>query len=332
MTVKNTVGYSEETFKPGVTYATKMVLQTGIVCVAAKLSFGELLMTSSSSIPVVLSAVGAGLVFIPAAGRWAGLPHQMTLLLTAGTSICGVTAITALAPAIQAPHRDVAVAVANTVIFGTVGMLVYPYLFHWLCDGNSTQVGMCLGVAIHDTSQVLGSALSYKETYGNDEVAFQVAAVTKLLRNLGLAIAIPALSYSYAKTASSSQQSDVDAEQKKDTDETKESKEPETMAGLMTFTKKYVPPFLFAFLGMSTLRSTGDFALAETAAQMYFTPAMDWIGNDLSKYFLGTAMAGIGLSTSASSLRGVGWKPFAVGGAGALVVGGTGFTVATMMV
>ena len=50
-----------------------------------------------------------------------------------------------------------------------------------------------------------------------------------------------------------------------------------------------------------------------------------------SQILLGTAMAGVGLSTSASSLRGVGWKPFAVGGAGALVVGGTGVTVASFV-
>ncbi|MCK7490833.1 MAG: putative sulfate exporter family transporter [Comamonadaceae bacterium] len=88
-----------------------------------------------------------------------------------------MTAITALAPAIDGPNRDTAVAVANTVAFGTLGMLVYPYLFHSLCDGNSEQVGMCLGVAIHDTSQVLRAAMSYKETF-DDEVVLQAAAVT----------------------------------------------------------------------------------------------------------------------------------------------------------
>lgn len=328
MTIKNSIGYSDETFKPGITFATKTVLQTGIVCVAAKLSFGEVVATSASSIPVVFSAVAAGLLFLPAAGKFAGLPRQMSLLLTAGTSICGVTAITALAPAIQAPPRDIAVAVANTVLFGTVGMLAYPYVFHYLCDGDSTKIGMCLGVAIHDTSQVLGSALSYKETW-NDEVAFQVAAVTKLLRNMGLAIAIPSLSYSYAVSQEGSRGSSKGKDD--DNEEASTGKEPETMSGLATFTKKYVPPFLIAFLGMSTLRSGGDFALAETAANTYFSSTMDFIGNDLSKCFLGTAMAGVGLSTAASSLKGVGWKPFAVGGAGALVVGSTGFAVASMM-
>ena len=74
-----------------------------------------------------------------------------------------------------ASNRDVAVAVANTVAFGTVGMLLYPYLFHHVCS-SSEQIGMCLGVAIHDTSQVLGSAMAYKETFG-DELALKVAAV-----------------------------------------------------------------------------------------------------------------------------------------------------------
>ena len=62
-----------------------------------------------------------------------------------------------------------------------------------------------------------------------------------------------------------------------------------------------------------------------------FHDSMKFIGNDVSKYALGTAMAGVGLSTSTKSLQGVGWKPFAVGAAGALTVGGTGFLVASML-
>jgi uncharacterized membrane protein YadS len=321
MTVKNTIGYDEATFKPGLTVATKTILQTGIVAVAAKLSFLQLVTTGSSSIPVVVSAVGAGLLFIPMAGRLAGLPKEMTLLLTAGTSICGVTAITALAPAINANGRDIAVAVANTVAFGTMGMLIYPYLFHSICS-SPEQVGMCLGVGIHDTSQVLGAALSYKETF-DDQVAFQTAAVTKLMRNLGLAVAIPMLTYTYQKELAAA----AVAEQSDKKDDTT-NKADTTLSGLMAFTK-YAPPFLVAFIGMSAVRTMGDVALEQTHM---FHQMMDFVGNDVSKYALGTAMAGVGLSTSASSLKGVGFTPFAVGGAGALVVGGTGFAVASMMI
>jgi uncharacterized integral membrane protein (TIGR00698 family) len=314
MGIKNTLGYSDS-MKPGIQYSTKTVLQGGIVAVAAKLSFVELLTTGSQGLPVVIGAVGAGLLFIPIAGRVAGLPREMSLLLTAGTSICGVTAITALAPAIQASHRDIAVAVANTVAFGTIGMLAYPYIFNVLCT-SSEQVGMCLGVAIHDTSQVLGSAMSYKETF-DDEVALKVAAITKLTRNLGLAIAIPGLTYMHA----------VDESKKGNIEE--KAVIGDSISGLNTF-KKFVPGFLVAFIGMASLRSTCDFLLG-TDIEIY-TQTMDFIGSDISKYALGTAMAGVGLSTSASSLKGVGWKPFAVGASGALVVGGTGFTIASMVV
>jgi uncharacterized membrane protein YadS len=205
------------------------------------------------------------------------------------------------------------VAVANTVAFGTLGMLTYPYIFHALCS-SSEQVGLCLGVAIHDTSQVLGSALLYKETF-EDEVAFKVAAVTKLMRNLGLVVAIPLLTYRYRSTIPNESISGV-------------SSKVQTMSGLSTFSK-FVPSFLVAFVGMTAFRSGGDFLLQDFAS---YTQFMNFVGNDLSKYALGTAMAGVGLSTSMSSLQNVGWKPFAVGLSGALVVGGTGFTIAMITV
>lgn len=288
--------------KPGLTFSTKTVLQTGIVCVAAKLSFTELLTTGATGIPVVLSSVGAGMLFIPWFGSKLGVDRKTSLLLTAGTSICGVTAITALAPSISAPPRSVAIAVGNTVAFGTLGMLFYPYIAHDIYL-TSCHVGTTLGTGIHDTSQVLGAGACYEQTYGDQE-AMKAAAVTKLTRNLGLAACIPYLTY------------------KGNVEEVEEGKdiEKETMSGLSTFTK-YVPPFLYAFLGVSVLRTGTDFF------DMGATQAFDFVGKDCSKYLLGTAMAGVGLSTKKEALQGVGYKPFAVGAAGATVVGGTGYIV-----
>ena len=216
-------------------------------------------------------------------------------------------------------------------------MLSYPYLFHTLC-ATPEQVGLCLGVSIHDTSQVLGSAMSYKETFG-DEMALKVAAVTKLTRNLGLMMAIPGLTYVHA-----SSQQRLSSPNSEDAIAINDPKVKETMSGLVSF-QKYVPPFLLAFLGMSTIRSIGDYSFAHEAAAatsldstntslssyLLFQQTMDFLGNDISKYALGTAMAGVGLSTSVDSLKGVGWRPFAVGGSGALVVGGTGFLASTLL-
>jgi uncharacterized membrane protein YadS len=100
LTIKNAVGYDGVTFQPGFVYSTETILPGSIVCVVAKLNFFEMLSTGTAVIPVavipvVLSSVGAELLFLPFAGRLAGLSKEMSLLLMAGTSNCGVTAITA---------------------------------------------------------------------------------------------------------------------------------------------------------------------------------------------------------------------------------------------
>jgi uncharacterized membrane protein YadS len=130
--------------------------------------------------------------------------------------------------------------------------------------------------------------MSYKETF-DDETALRVAAVTKLTRNLCLAFAIPALTFSH-KAA--------------DTRENASEKE-ETMPGLATF-QQYVPPFLIAFIAMPAFRSCGDFYFGTADPTSVYLKSMDFISNDLSKYALGTAMAVVGLSTSTSSLQGIG--------------------------
>src|SRR5688500_13650404 len=117
--------------------------------------------------------------------------------MAAGTSICGVTANVSTAPVIQADEREVAYAVANDVTFGLFGMLVYPYVAHALLRPSET-VGLFLGTAIHDTSQVVGAALTYRQMY-DDDVVLRVATVTKLTRNLFLAAVIPLLAWMHMR-------------------------------------------------------------------------------------------------------------------------------------
>jgi len=267
------------------------------------------------------------LVVTQIAKRMDNVPDKMGALIAAGTSICGVTAITALSPAIKASPRETAVAVANVVCFGTFGMMVYPYLAHAVFP-SSESVGMFLGLAIHDTSQVIGSAMTYKEVY-DDEVALQVAAVTKLTRNLFLAGVIPGLSWYYG----SREGGGASAPKAGVADEAK----PSVMSGLATF-QKHVPLFVVAFVGASMLRSFGDYSAASTGLAFYalspetYAATLGFVGGTASKCLLGTAMASVGLGTSASSLRGIGWQPFALGMTGAVVVGVTGGAGALFLV
>lgn len=262
-----------EALKPGLKYATTTVLRAGIVCVGAKLSAMDMVTLGVTGLPAVLSSITVGLVTATWLGKRLGIAPRMASLIAAGTSICGVTAITGLAPAIKADQREVAVAVANVVAFGTLGLLVYPYLAHSVLQ-NSQAIGMFLGLAVHDTSQVMGAALTYSQVYG-DEVALKVAAITKLTRNLFLAAVIPGLTWHHlshsegANPPTSPAASSAAAA-------APSSAGPKKAASLADRVQKYVPLFVLGFVGMACIRTLGDYTLAHHGAALGLLDTSQW--------------------------------------------------------
>lgn len=294
----------------GLRYCTTTVLRLGIVLVGIKLSVVEMARLGVAGIPVVVAAIATGLVFVTWFNRRLGLPPRLGTLIAAGTSICGVTAIVSTAPAIDADEREVAYAVANVVAFGLFGMLVYPYLAHALLP-SSAAIGLFLGTAVHDTSQVVGAALTYKQIYADDAV-LRVATVTKLTRNLFLAAVIPVLTWMHVRA---------------------DAGRAGTRAAASWTT--LVPSFVLGFVGMAIVRSAADAMLGngQLALGLWdkaaWTSLTSFVGDTVgAKWLLGTAMAAVGLNTSFAVFKGVGLKPFAVGMAGALAVGGVGFAMA----
>ena len=102
--------------KPGLTFMSKNVLPLSIVCLGIKLSFVDLFTSGLIGIPVVVSSVMAGYFFIPWLGKKLGVNEKMSALISTGTSICGVTAISALSPVIKADPKDTSFAIANVVL------------------------------------------------------------------------------------------------------------------------------------------------------------------------------------------------------------------------
>lgn len=297
---------------PGLKFCTTTLLRLGIVLVGVKLSVVEMARLGVAGVPVVLVAIATGLVFVTWFNRLLGLPPRLGTLIAAGTSICGVTAIVSTAPAIEADEREVAYAVANVVAFGLFGMLVYPYLAHALLPGSAA-IGLFLGTAIHDTSQVVGAALTYRQIYADDAV-LRVATVTKLTRNLCLAAVIPLLTWWHARERGA------------------------VGSGAGTSWRSLVPSFVLGFVGMAMVRSIGDAMLGEGGLAFFVWDSAAWraltafIGDTAgARWLLGTAMAAVGLNTSFRVFRGVGLQPFVVGMAGALVVGGAGFVMALLL-
>jgi len=252
-----------------------------------------------------------------------------------------VTAITATAPAIKANQQEVSFAVANVVAFGTVGMLVYPYLANATL-GSSQAIGTFLGLAIHDTSQVMGAALTYNEVF-HDEIVLKTAAVTKLTRNLFLAGVIPVLvvmnkKWEKEELIAAHNGDVVAAEAAQEKERIALGNVEEKQRSFADKVSEYVPLFVLGFIGMSGVRSVGDMMLAENMLAYGMMTEEEWksatklLGNDIGgHYLLGTAMAAVGMSTSASALKGVGMKPFIVGASAATCVAGTAFTSVTVL-
>ena len=297
--------------KPGLSLATSTVLRTGIVCVGAKLSAAQILALGWTTVPAAACSVGAGVTLIPMLAARAGLAPRLGALLAAGTSICGVTAISAVAPAIGATTGEVAVAVANVVAFGSFGMLVYPHVAHTLFPPSDSQnIGLFLGLAVHDTAQVMGCAASYAEQY-SDAVVVGAAAIAKLTRNVFLAAVVPLMAVRHGAVGGG--------------------------GGGLKALAAAVPQFVMGFVAMAALRTAGDAHIASGGTVLgldgkRWKEGADWLGGTLgTKYLLGTGLAAVGLSVNFEAFRGVGIKPFAVGAAGASIVGGVGLAVALLL-
>ena len=110
-------------------------------------------------------------------GKFFGVHHRITFLLSAGAAICGATAIAAVAPIIKAKPQEVLISITIIFLLNAFAIILFPIVGNIL-NMNNYQFGAWAALSIHDTSSVMGAALSY-----SDESA-QVAATLKLGRTL----------------------------------------------------------------------------------------------------------------------------------------------------
>ena len=303
--VRNTVGLSA-VFAPGVTFCLKKLLRLGIILLGIRLSIGDVLEIGAFGIPIVVGAVITGLVVATVATRRLGLSERLGTLIAIGTAICGATAIVATAPGIRAKEEEVAYAIANITVFGIAAMLLYPFLGNLIFSGDVIQVGLFLGTSIHETAQVAGAGLIYDQSFNvtTSPSAADIAIVTKLVRNVLMVIVIPLITYVYVRR------------QRAEGEET----------GHGTRIIDMMPVFILGFLAMAAFRSIGDAGVESGGAAFGIWGAEAW--GDLihatrttAEYCLAMAMAAVGLGTSITQLKGLGFKPFMVGIAAAVAVG-----------
>lgn len=110
-------------------------------------------------------------------GKLLKIDFKTSSLISAGTAICGGSAIAALSPVIKANQKQISVALGTIFILNSIALFIFPVIGHSL-HLSQTQFGLWCAIAIHDTSSVTGAASKYGEQ------ALQIAITVKLARAL----------------------------------------------------------------------------------------------------------------------------------------------------
>ena len=182
-----TVWTPGQVWHPGINFSAKTLLEIAIVLLGASLSAGTVWALG----PILLFGI-ITIVVVAIASSYAicsalGLPPRMCILIACGNSICGNSAIVAVAPIIGATSDEVASSIAFTAVLGVVVVLTLPLLVPIL-ELSLTQYGVLAGLTVYAVPQVLAATLPI------GALSNQVGTVVKLVRVLMLGPVVLGLS------------------------------------------------------------------------------------------------------------------------------------------
>ena len=263
-------------FAPGLKFTSKKILKFAIILLGLSLNISTILYVGKLSLTVMvftlMTCFGGG-YFI---GRALGLNWKLSNLISAGTGICGGSAIAAIAPTIEADDNDVAYAMSATFLFDMAMIVLFPIMGRAL--GMSDEAfGIWAGTAVNDTSSVVATGYAFSEGAGD------FATMVKLTRTLAIiptVITFAFIQLNIKRKAALAKNRDASGEK----------------ANFSIV--KIFPWFILGFLAMSVMASI----LPVPAAVVSGT-------KKVSKFLMVSALAAIGLNTSFGSMKKAGLRP-----------------------
>lgn len=177
--IRNVVGVPKS-WEPGLSY-TAVFMNVGIIILGSQYMLRDLVKLGAISILLmVIMVFGGALIFIYM-GRYFKLGNTLTSLLSAAFSMCGVSAVIAVAPMVRAKSEEVAYAIAVSVTFGLVCLFGLPF-FGRLLDLSNYSFGILTAAGVPNSNQVIATGFNYSF------VAGKVAGFA----NIGRVVLIPA--------------------------------------------------------------------------------------------------------------------------------------------
>ena len=229
--VVRTLWTPPDTMESGISFTAKEVLEVAIVLLGASVDLPLLLRAGPALAAGIVLLVVVGITGSYAIGRACGLPKKLAVLVACGNSICGNSAIAAVAPVIGAKKEHVASSIAFTAILGVVVVVGLPFLIRPLAL-NNYQYGVLAGLTVYAVPQVLAAAFPVSLLSG------QVGTLVKLVRVLMLGPVVLFFALANRKTSQ------------------------EGSPGARFNITRFVPWFIIGFLALAIMRSVGSMPAA----------------------------------------------------------------------
>lgn len=170
-------------WQAGITFSTKTLLRIGIIFYGFRLTFQHVAEVGLAGILMSLFIVTFTFLLGYLVGtKLLKLDRDTSILISAGSSICGAAAVLATEPVLKAEAHKTSIAVATVVVFGTIAMFLYPFIYQsGLLSLNEQAMGVYLGGTLHEVAHVVAAGHAI-----NDNVA-DTAVIVKMLRVMLLA-------------------------------------------------------------------------------------------------------------------------------------------------
>lgn len=177
----------------GINFTGKKLLKIAIIGMGVSLHISQVVHIGAISLIVMSFTLFTAFAGGYALGEFLKIPWRQSGLISAGTGICGGSAIAAIAPVIDADHQDIAYALSATFLFDIAMVILFP-LVGKAMGMSDFGFGLWTGTAVNDTSSVVAAGFSFSEAAGN------YAIVVKLTRTLSIIPAILIFSYIHLKS------------------------------------------------------------------------------------------------------------------------------------
>ena len=269
---------------------SRLFIKLGVILLGSLYSLADVAKLGVTAILLITSFVILTLLFTLWLGKRSGMDPSAAAVLSAGTAVCGVSAIVATAPAVRAKTTDVVFSIATILTYGVVSIFLFPFIGH-LLELSPHQFGVWSGTGILSSGQVLAVCLIFDPgTANHASESLKTGEIYNLARVLFLPFVVLGLAAITTRTA----------------------KLPDDEINIHTGLASKFPVFVLGFLAMVFLTSLGFFGQNSPPSQELITI------RKLYNWFFAIGLTGLGMQISFSELTRAGGKPLLVGSAAAL--------------